>query len=118
MDYRKLTVWQKSHLLVLALYKLTAKFPQAEMYGLTSQIRRAAVSISANIAEGCARGGDAEFGRFLQISKGSAGELDYHLLLAKDLKLITETEYQKVLPAVDEVRRMLSSFVTKLKKSY
>jgi four helix bundle protein len=117
MDYRNLKVWQKSHLLTLSLYKLTAKFPQSEMYGLTSQIRRAAVSIPANIAEGCARGGDAEFGRFLQIAKGSAGEIDYHLLLAKDLKLISETEYQKILPSVNEVRRMLSSFVTKLRTS-
>src|SRR5512136_2412595 len=95
-DYRNLKVWQKSHNLTLSVYKLTSKFPKDELYVLTSQIRRAAVSIPANIVEGCARGGDAEFGQFLRIAQGSAAELDYHLLLARDLNFMDAPSYQSV----------------------
>jgi len=77
-DFRKLKVWEKSHDLTLAVYKATAAFPRKELYGLTSQIRRACASIPANIAEGCGRGGDPELARFLQIAMGSASELEYH----------------------------------------
>lgn len=114
-NYRNLTVWQKSHSLVLDLYKMTTKFPKDELYGLTSQIRRAAVSIPANIAEGCARGGDAEFSRFLFISQGSAAELDYHLLLAHDLKFLDEPHYQSLSASLTEIRRMLTTFIQKLR---
>jgi four helix bundle protein len=79
-DFKKLSVWQKSHLLTMDVYKATADFPKDEQYGLTSQIRRACSSIPANIAEGCGREGDVEFGRFLQIAMGSAYELEYHIL--------------------------------------
>ena len=82
-DFRQLKVWRKAHSLALAIYKGTVRFPRTELYGLTSQIRRACVSIPANIAEGCGRGGDPELGRFLQIAMGSASELEYHLLLAR-----------------------------------
>ena len=116
-DYRNLKVWQKSQQLVIAIYKLTAKFPKEELYSLTSQIRRAAVSIPANIAEGCARGGDAEFGRFLHISQGSAAELDYHLLLARDLHFLDDSAYKSVSASLTEVRRMLNTFIRKLKPS-
>ena len=75
-DYRNLAVCKKSHQLTLAVYKITAGFPKQEMYGLTSQIRRSAASVAANIAEGCARDGDAKFARFLWISMASASELD------------------------------------------
>ena len=84
-DFRNLKVWEKSHQLALAVYKATSTFPRHELYGLTSQIRRACASIPANIAEGCGRSGDAELARFLQIAMGSASELEYHLLLARDL---------------------------------
>ena len=84
-DFKKLTVWQKAHLLTVAAYKATEAFPKDELYGLTSQIRRACISIPANIAEGCGREGKVEFNRFLQIALGSATELEYHLLLAYDL---------------------------------
>jgi len=77
--FRDLKVWEKAHQLTLQVYKATAPFPKEEMYGLTSQIRRAAASIPANIAEGCGRSSDAELGRFLQIAMGSASELEYHL---------------------------------------
>jgi four helix bundle protein len=78
-DFREFKVWEKAHSLTLDIYKATATFPRAEMYGLTSQLRRASSSIPANIAEGCGRGGNAELARFLQIGMGSASELEYHI---------------------------------------
>jgi four helix bundle protein len=84
-DFRKQKVWQKAHDLALEVYRVTEAFPKTELFGLTSQIRRAGVSIPANIAEGCGRDTDADFSRFLQIAMGSASELEYHLLLAHDL---------------------------------
>jgi len=116
-DYKNLKVWQKSHRLVLSLYKATAKFPKEEQYGLTSQIRRAAASIPANIAEGSARGGDPEFARFLYISQASATELDYHLLLARDLAYLGKPDYDRIATDLTEIRRMLTTFIQKLKAS-
>ena len=87
-NFRELKVWEKAHLLTIDIYRITATFPKEEMYGLTSQIRRASSSIPANIAEGCGRGSDNDFRRFLQIAMGSASELEYHLLLAHDLERI------------------------------
>jgi len=114
-DFRKQKVWQKSHLLTLDLYKATTGFPKEELYGLTSQIRRAGYSIPANIAEGCGRDGDAELARFLQIAKGSASELQYHLLLAQDLGFLNDLEYQQLNKQTTEVKQMLTSFIKKLK---
>ena len=116
-DYRKLRVWQQSHELVLAVYRITAGFPKDELYGLISQIRRAAVSIPANIAEGCARAGDPEFGRFLVIAQGSASELDYHLLLSRDLELLNKSDYEHLSGDLTTVRRMLTTFIKTLKSS-
>jgi len=113
-DFRELKVWEESHQLTLAIYKATAKFPKDELYGLTSQIRCSCVSIPANIAEGCGRSGDAELARFLQIALGSASELEYHLLLAQDLGLLTSPEYYQLASDVTEIRRMLTSFIQKL----
>jgi four helix bundle protein len=87
-DFRELKVWQKAHHLTPAVYRITAAFPREELYGLTSQLRRACSSVAANLAEGCGRNGDVEFARFCFIAMGSASELEYHLLLAKDRKLI------------------------------
>jgi len=87
-DFRDLKVWHKAHELTLAVYKATGDFPKEELYGLTSQIRRCSVSIAANIAEGCGKCGGAEFNRYLLMASGSASELDYHLLLAHDLKYL------------------------------
>jgi four helix bundle protein len=84
-DFRNLNVWQKAHILAVVTYKTTADFPKSEIYGLTSQVRRACISIPANIAEGCGRNSDADFGRFLQIAFGSASELEYYFILAKEL---------------------------------
>ena len=114
-DFRGLKVWEKSHRLALAVYKATASFPRDELYGLTSQIRRACVSIPANIAEGCGRDGEVELARFLQIAMGSAAELEYHLLLTSDLKLLGQRDYQKLVGEVTEVKRMLTSFIQTLK---
>ena len=87
-DFHELKVWQKAHQLTLAVYRMTATFPREELYGLTTQLRRSCSSIPANLAEGCGRNGDAEFARFCCIAMGSASELEYHLLLARDLNLI------------------------------
>jgi four helix bundle protein len=114
-DFRNLKVWEKAHQLALAIYQATAAFPKNEQYGLTSQIRRACVSIPANIAEGCGRSGDAELARFLQIAMGSASELEYHLLLARDLNLLNSSDYEHLANGVTEVKRMLTSFIQKLK---
>jgi four helix bundle protein len=114
-DFRNLSVWQKSHLLTVALYEATRSFPKDEVYGLTSQIRRAGASIPANIAEGCGRSGDTEFGRFLQIALGSASELEYHLLLANDLKMFSKEDYARFDGQINEVKRMLIVFIQKLK---
>src|SRR5262245_10637736 len=87
-DFSKLDVWTKAHRLTVNLYVLTRRFPREEMFGLTSQIRRAAGSIGANIAEGCGRGSNADFVRYLQIAFGSASELQYHLQLARDVGML------------------------------
>ena len=87
-DFKELRVWAKAHELTLVIYQKTRGFPKEEMYGLTSQLRRAAVSVGANIAEGCGRRSDGEMKRFLQIARGSANEVEYHLLLAKDLRFL------------------------------
>jgi len=93
--FRKLIVWQKAHQLVLLVYKFTEKFPKHEMFGLTSQIRRAAVSVPANMAEGYAAGGKGQFGRYLDIAQGSLAEVEYYLIPALELKYINQTEYEQ-----------------------
>jgi four helix bundle protein len=93
--FRKLIVWQKAHQLVLLIYKLSEKFPKQEMFGLTSQMWRAIVSVPANMAEGYAAGGKGQFGRFLDIAQGSLAEVEYYLILALDLKYINQPEYDQ-----------------------
>lgn len=114
-DFRELKVWEKGHILTLAAYKATAGFPREEIYGLTSQIRRSSASIPANIAEGCGRSGDAELSRFLRIAAGSASELEYHLLLSKDLGMLKDSDHERLTVEATEVKRMLTSFIQKLK---
>ncbi len=114
-NFKSLKVWEKSHELTLAVYKATANFPKDELYGLTSQIRRACASVPANIAEGCGRTGKAELARFLQVAMGSASELEYHLLLAHDLGLLRDGEYKLLENQAVELKRMLSSFISKLR---
>jgi four helix bundle protein len=117
-DYRKLSVWKKAHLLAVAVYKATNTFPRNETFTLTSQMRRASVSIPANIAEGCGRGGSIELGRFLQIASGSTHELEYHLFLAKELGYIKVEEHDKINGQVGEIKRMLSALIMKIKTDH
>jgi four helix bundle protein len=114
-DFRKLAVWQRAHSLTLKLYGFCATFPQEELFGLTSQLKRAAASVPANIAEGCGRGGGADFARFLQIAQGSASELEYHLLLARDLGFVKEPDYQSAITEVTEIRRMLTALTQRVR---
>jgi four helix bundle protein len=117
-DFRDLVVWEKSHKLTMSVYRSTRAYPKEELFGLTSQTRRAALSVPANIAKGCGRGSDADFARFLQIAMGSASELDYHLLLARDLELIDETSYGTLAASVTEVKRMLASLIGKVRTDF
>jgi four helix bundle protein len=114
-SFRNLKVWEKAHVLTLDVYKSSKGFPRSELYGLTSQMRRSSASIGANIAEGCCPKGDCEFGRFLQIAMGSASELEYHLLLARELELMKCLDYQRLSSEVVELKRMLSSLIHKLR---
>jgi four helix bundle protein len=114
-DFRDLKVWEKGHRLTLAIYRATAFFPREEMFGLTSQIRRCCSSIPANIAEGCGRGTDSDFARFLQIAMGSASELEYHLFLALELDFLDDTTYESLSTAVTEVKRMLTALIQRLR---
>ena len=113
-DFRKLKVWDRAHQLVLTVYQTTMSFPRDETYGLTAQIRRSASSIPSNIAEGCGRDGDAELARFCLIASSSASELEYQLLLARDLKLIQAKDYEKLSAQTVEIKRILTVLVQKL----
>jgi four helix bundle protein len=115
-DFKKLSVWHKAHLLAVAVYQTTRNYPKDELYGITSQTRRASFSVPANIAEGCGREGNIELGRFLQIALGSAVELEYHFLLACDLEFLSENDFERLNNQVGEVRKMLISFIQKLRK--
>jgi four helix bundle protein len=110
-DFRELKVWQKAHALTLDVYRATKSFPRDELYSLTNQIRRAAVSIGANIAEGAGKNTRAELARFLQIALGSASELEYHLLLSRDLGYLVPEVCEQLSQQVIETKKMLSGFV-------
>jgi len=114
-DFRDLKVWAKAHQLTLSIYRLTTRFPREEQYGITSQLRRACVSTSSNIAEGCGRSTDRDFARFLSIAGGSASETEYLLIVSKDLGYYGEEEYDRLSKDVNEVKRMLNSFTQKLR---
>lgn len=113
-DYKKLAVWEKSHQFALNIYRATVNFPREELYGLTSQIRRSAMSIPSNIAEGSGRGGNPELIRFLRIAAGSAHEAEYQLLLAHDLGYLTKEDYQQLDNQSSEIKRMLAGLIHKL----
>ena len=116
-DFRELKVWEKGHLLTLAVYEATGGFLRNELHGLMTQLRRCSASIPANIAEGCGRDGEAELGRFMLISMGSSSELEYHLLLARDLGYLDAQRYRNLSQRTQEVKRMLSTFMTRLRHS-
>ena len=113
-DYRKLKVWQKSHEFVLKIYKATSSFLREEIYSLVSQMRRAAVSIPSNISEGCGRAGNRELKQFMSIAMGSTNEVEYQLLLAKDLGYIPVDEYNTLSKEAVEIRKMLASYIKRI----
>jgi len=116
-NYEDLEVWQKAHALTIKLYLVTEDFPRAELFGLTSQIRRAAGSIGANLAEGCGRWNEVELARFVQIAMGSASELQNHLRLASDLRFLSEADYGATMKALTSIRQMLSALLQTLRRT-
>ncbi len=114
-DFRNLEVWKKSHALTLSVYQSTSQFPREEIYGLTSQIRRACASIPTNIAEGSGRETAADFARFLQIAVGSASETEYLILLAHDLKYITAAQHTELMRTTVHVKRMLITLLKRIR---
>ena len=115
-DFRKLRVWEKSHELTLLMYKLTKNFPKEELFGLTSQIRRATSSIPTNIAEGCVKSTQKDFSRYLYIALGSSSESEYLTLLSYELNYLTENDFKKILIDVQEIKKMLTSLILKINK--
>ncbi len=116
-NFRKYQVWELGHQITLDVYKLSKQFPKDEQYGLTSQMRRASSSVPANIAEGCGRESEAEFKRFLVIANGSATELEYFLILVKDLKLASEENVEALILKVDQLKRSLNKLISKINTS-
>ncbi len=108
-------VWEKGHALVLGIYRSTANYPKEELFGLTSQTRRSACSITHNIAEGCGRSSDVELARFMDIASGSASELENQLLIGRDLQFLRNEDYEQLQCQLVEIRRMLNSFIQKLR---
>lgn len=113
-DYRKVKVWDKAHILTKDLYRVTSKFPKDELFGLTSQLRRAGSSIPTNIAEGCGRGSDADFRRFLQIAFGSANEVEYIIFLSYELNYIQNDQFIDLNNKIIEVKKMLAGMIKTL----
>ncbi len=115
-DYKKYDIWKLSHLLTLEVYKITESFPKEEIFGLTSQIRRASSSIGINIVEGCGRGSDVDFKRFLRNASGSAFEVEYILLLSKDLNYISEEKFLELSPKAEELKMKISKLILKIEE--
>ena len=113
-DFTELKVWQKAHIPVLDIYRHTRDFPTEERYGLTAHLRKTATSIGSNIAEGCGRESEPELARFLSIAAGSASEGEYQLCLARDLGYLSNETHEQLDAQVNEVKRMLNSFIRKL----
>ena len=115
IDFKTLRVWEAFHEITLDIYQVTRKFPTEELYGLTSQMRRSAASVPTNIAEGCGRRTDPDLARFLTIAMGSASELEYQLLLAKDLEYIHRDEYQTTITELIAAKKMLNTFLKRVR---
>ena len=115
-DYKKYDIWKLSHLLTLEVYKITESFPKEEIFGLTSQFRRASSSIGINIVEGCGRGSDEDFKRFLRNASGSAFEVEYILLLSKDLNYISEEKFIELTPKAEELKMKISKLILKIEE--
>jgi four helix bundle protein len=113
-DYKKYSVWSDSHNLTLEVYLLTKKFPKEELFGITSQIRRASSSVPTNIAEGCGRSSDLDFRRFLIIAHGSATEVEYLLFLSFELNYISEEQYGNLNYKIEILRKQIHTLIKKL----
>lgn len=113
-DYKKLEVWKKAHALTIDIYKLSNKFPSEERYGMVSQIRRATASIPMNIAEGSGSLYEKEFIRFLGIARRSACEVEYQIILCKNLEYVNELEYMQLSSELKTVSRMLNGLIKNL----
>jgi four helix bundle protein len=116
-SFRNLKVWEISHQLVLEIYDSNINFPFNERYGIETQLKRAAVSVPANIAEGYKRQHDKELINFLSIAQGSLSEVEYYLILIKDLGYIDESVFNKLISKVEVIDKMLESFIYKAKKN-
>ena len=114
-NYKELKVWAKAHEFTLKVYEVTKQFPREEIYGMTSQLRRAASSIPANIAEGCGKFTSQDFARYLNIVLGSANESEYFILLSKDLKFISLDDYTIINQIINEIKAMLISLISKVR---
>jgi four helix bundle protein len=114
-NFRDLKVWSKAHAAALSICKATDLFPASERYGIAGQMRRAAASVPASIAEGCGRSSNADLARVLHISMGSASELEHFLLLARDLRMLDAATHDTILADVQEVKRMLASLIARVK---
>lgn len=114
VSFKQLVVWQKSHEFVLLIYELTKKFPKEELFGLTSQFRRAAVSIAANIAEGYIKKTKPDKYKFFNISQGSLEECRYFILLAKDLQYISDESFEKLENSSQEISKLLNSYIKRM----
>lgn len=115
-NFRDLKIWSASHNLALEIYKITKDFPSEEKFGITSQLKRAALSIPTNIAEGSGRGSDSDFSRFLQIAFSSASEVEYLLLFCFELKFLNETEYFELSHNIVEIKKSISALIKKLRE--
>ena len=115
-DFKDLDVWRAAHTLTLAVYRATSAFPSAERYGLQAQLRRSAVSIASNLAEGGGRRGDCAFQAFLRIARGSAAELEYQLLVSRDLGYLSESDWRTLDELAQRVSRMLLGLLRRLGK--
>ena len=113
-NFKQLTVWKVAHELAIEVYRATGGFPNSERFGLQSQIRRAATSVPSNIAEGGGRQGDREMARFLLVARGSVAELEYQLLLARDLALLDEATHAELSVRAQRVNRMLLGLARRL----
>jgi len=113
-DYKKYSIWNDSHKLTLEIYLLTKKFPKEELFGITSQIRRAVSSVPTNIAEGCGKNSDLDFKRFLIISHGSATEVEYLLFLSFELNYISEEEYIDLTDKIEILRKQIHTLIKKI----
>lgn len=114
-DYKSLKVWEKAHSFAVKVYEITKAFPKEELYSLTNQLRRAASSIPANIAEGCGKNSKQELAHFLNIALGSSNESEYYLILSKDLTYLEETNYNILYNLINEVKGMLIALINKVR---